>query len=261
MDKIKYYMSLVKQYYKINIKSIAVYEKDFYFGIVAMMIEYLASFVVIFFLYDSITDINGFTLYQLLLLQGINLVGFSLWSCFFVNTISLSYYIRMGELDRFLLRPVSPMFQIMMSGFDEDAWGELVVGLIIFFVAYYNLQLKLYLLIFIPIIFISSCLIYAGISILFSTISFFAIGQSDFANVVMDVKEFAKYPMSIYNKSLKIIFTTVVPIGFVAYYPSMIFFENKIFVVFITFFVSIVFYILSNCIWYAGLKRYGSTGS
>lgn len=261
MDKLKYYTSLVKQYYKINIKSIAVYDKDFYFGIVAMMIEYMASFVVIFFLYDSITDINGFTLYQLLLLQGINLVGFSLWSCFFVNTISLSYYIRMGELDRFLLRPVSPMFQIMMSGFDEDAWGELIVGLIIFGVAYYNLQLDWYLLLLVPFIFLSSCLIYAGISILFSTISFFAIGQADFANVVMDVKEFAKYPLSIYNKPLKIIFSTVLPIGFVAYYPSMLFFENKILVVFITLFISILFYILANCIWSIGLKRYGSTGS
>lgn len=263
MEELKRTWKLFITFYKINIKSIAVYDKDFYFGILSMMMEYAAGIVVLLFVFNLAEDINGWSLDEVLFLYGFNLIGFSLWSCFFINTISLPYYIRDGSFDRFLLRPVSPIFQIMMDGFDEDSWGELITGLLVFLYAWFNLGIEWYLLIFTPIFFISACLIYAGISIMLSTLSFFTIGKSDFANLTVEFKEFAKYPLSIYNKALQVIFTTIIPIGFAAFYPSLIFIKdsNLSYLIVLVPFVSYAYFKFSKFVWYRGMKRYGSTGS
>lgn len=263
MEKLRRVFKLFIYYYKINLKEVAIYDKDFYFGIISMLIEYAAGVMVIFFIFDVVEEINGWTFYEILFLYGFNLIGFSLWSCFFINTISLPYYVIDGSLDRFLLRPVSPIFQIMMDGFDEDSWGELITGLIIFIYSWIKLEINIYLLIITPVFFLSACFIYAGISIMFSALSFFTVGKADFANLTMEFKEFAKYPMTIYKKSIQIIFLTIIPIGFVAYYPSRIFLEGVqySYLIIVIPIISFVYYKLSKIFWNLGLKKYGSTGS
>lgn len=56
---------------------------------------------------------------------------------------------------------------------------------------------------------VSACFIYAGISILLSTVSFFTVAQSDVENFTMQIKEVAKYPMTIYPKALQVVFTFI----------------------------------------------------
>lgn len=263
MNKLKRTWKLFIHFNKVNIKEVAIYDKDFYFGIISMLMEYAANLIVLFFIFDFVDDIKGWTFDQVLFLYSFNLIGFSLWSCFFINTISLPYYIRDGSFDRFLLRPISPIFQIMMDGFDEDSWGELITGLIVFLYAWIRLNIDWYLSILLPIFFVSACFIYAGISITLSALSFFTVGKADFANLTMELKEFAKYPLGIYKKGLQVIFTFIIPIGFVAFYPSMIFIEGfKLsYMILLVPLVAYLYYSFSKFIWYAGMKKYGSTGS
>lgn len=263
MKSIRRMWKLFKHYYKLNLKEIAIYDKDFYFGIVSMVMEYAAGLIVLFFIFNLVDNINGWSLDEMLLLYGFNLIGYSLWSCFFINTISLPYYIRDGSFDRFLLRPISPVFQIMMDGFDEDSWGELITGIVVFLYAWVKLGIDWYLLIITPIFFLSACFIYSGISIMLSTLSFFTIGKSDFANLTMDLMEFAKYPLGMYKKGLQIVFTTIIPIGFVSFYPSMIFVKGLSFsyLIILIPLISYFYYNFSKFIWYLGLKHYSSTGS
>lgn len=263
MKKIKKALNLFKNYYIVNLKELAIYDKDFYFGIVSMIIEYSVSLMVLFFIFDIVDVINGWNFNEILFLYSFNLIGFSLWSCFFINTISLPYYIKDGSFDRFLLRPISPLFQIMLDGFDEDSWGELITGLIIFVYSWIKLDINPFLLILAPIFFISSCFIYAGISIMFSTLSFLTVAKADFANLTMDFKEFAKYPLTIYKKGLQIVFSTIIPIGFAAYYPSKIFMQGlqHSYLIILVPAISFCYYKFSKFIWNIGLKKYGSSGS
>lgn len=263
MKKTKRAWVLLKNYYKINLKQIAIYDKDFYFGIIAMIIEYAAGLLMLFFIFEVVEEINGWTFDEMLFLYSFNLIGFSLWSCFFINTITLPYYIKDGSFDRFLLRPLSPVFQIMMDGFDEDSWGELLTGVIIFIYACSKLNINIYILFITPIFFVSACFIYAGISLMFSTLSFLTVAKADFANLTMEFKEFARYPLTIYKKGLQIVFITVIPIGFAAYFPSKIFIdglEYSYFIILIPL-ISFAYYKLCNIIWNIGLRKYSSTGS
>ena len=262
MENSKRKFSLYKHYFKMNIDELEIYDKDFIFGIIAMIFNYAAGIITLFFIFDIVHDINGWTMYQILFMYGLNLVGFSLWSCFFINTISLPYYIQGGEFERFLLRPVDPVFQIMMDGFDEDSWGELVVGIIILAFGWYNMEVTIWSLIFIPIVLLSSCFIYAGISIMLSTVSFFTVAQTDVANLTFDFKELAQYPMTIYPKAIQFVFTFLCPVAFVAFVPSLsILGKTSIWFILVLPVISFIYYNVSKIVWNFGLKHYTGVGT
>ena len=228
-----------------------------------MIFEYVANLLMLLFIFEIVDDINGWSKYEILFLYSFNLIGYSLWSCFFIHTISLPYYIRNGSFDRFLIRPVDPLFQIAASGFDEDSWGEIIFGIILLIFSSYHLKIRPIMYLLMPIFFASGCLIYASMSILFSTISFYSLNKGNFANLVMELKDFAQYPLTIYNSKLRVLFSTILPIGFVAFYPSSLFLNNSrnYWLILLIPLFSYLYFKFCKFIWNIGLKKYSSSGS
>ena len=141
---------------------------------------------------------------------------------FFINVISCRY-IRTGEFDRFLLRPVNLLFQITIDSLDEDGWGELLLGLVLVLAAYSRLGLPLWKLPLLVPLALSGCAVLVAISLLLSAVSFISIGGVPVMELMVKMFEFTKYPVNIFSQSLKVILTCVLPLGFATYYPSLVF--------------------------------------
>jgi len=262
IKRLKKRVLLYFTYLKINIKEVEMYSWDFLFGIIAIFINYIAELLSLYFIFELVPEINGWDREQMLLMYGISVTGFSLWSCFFINTITLPYYLKRGEFDRFLVRPIQPIVQIMLDGFDEDAWGDLIVGIFVLGIAGYRLNIGLSSVPLVLVTVVSGCFVYAGLSILLSTISFFTINQADVANLTIEIKEIAKYPMTIYPRIMQVVFTFLIPIAFVSFIPSkMILDQGNWYFYFMIPAVAFVFYSLSKKIWCIGVRHYESTGS
>ncbi len=264
IKKIEEHISIYGKIFQLNIKSLLIYKLDFVIGIIAMIIKTIIRFSVILILFNLITNINGWTLDQILFLYGFSMASFSVWHCFFINTITIPIYIKTGELDRFLLYPYNPLFLIISEGFDEDGWGELIFAYVIMIIALKRLDIDYALWILIPFINIITSLVYAGISILLSIVSFLTINNTDLTDLTMDINEFAKYPISIYPKIIKLLFIFVLPIGIASFYPSLIFIRevniyNILFLI-LSMIGSILFFIISFKIWMRALSRYTSAG-
>jgi ABC-2 type transport system permease protein len=167
-------------------------------------------------------------------------------------------------MDRFLLRPVHPIFQAMMTGFDEDGWGDLIFGSIILIVSIVRLQIFSAWLLLIPVVCISASLIYAALSIATSSISFWAIDSQDITMATRDFQEFSRYPLTIYPTAFKFVFSSIIPIGFTAYYPSLFFVVDQS--------SANIFWLIGGCLfsvlffaacckwWSFALRFYSSTG-
>lgn len=262
MKRAKKRLLLYFAYLKINIKEVEIYSWDFLFGIIAMFINYAAELFSLYLIFELVPEINGWNREQILLMYGIGVTGFSLWSCIFINTITLPYYLKRGEFDRFLVRPIQPITQIMLDGFDEDAGGDLIIGIIVLGIAGYRLNIGLFYIPCIIVTVISGCFVYAGLSILLSTISFFTISQADVANLTMEIKEIAKYPLTIYPRIMQVFFTFLIPIAFVSFIPSkMILEREKVYLFFMIPVIALIFYTISKKIWNLGVRHYESTGS
>ncbi|PMQ01058.1 MAG: ABC transporter permease [Dictyoglomus sp. NZ13-RE01] len=258
------YLKLYFQFFKINISSLMEYNLDFVFGIIALILKNLINILIIVFIFNIVDNIRGWDFNQILFLYAFSSTSFGIWHYFFVNTMSIPYYIRTGMLDRFLLRPVNVIFQIMTDSFDEDGIGDLIFGIIILIIAVTKLKLTLIKIIFLPLLLISGSLIYASLTLLGSMVSFFTVAHTDLSNLAMELSEFSKYPITIYNDILRLIFTVIIPIGFASYYPSLFYITNDKFslvFVIISPIVSIIFFLIVCKLWNFALRYYSSSGS
>ncbi|HRU98729.1 MAG TPA: ABC-2 family transporter protein [Ruminococcus sp.] len=82
-------------------------------------------------------------------------------------------------------------------------------------------------------------------------------------DLTVKFKDYAKYPITIFSPVFKFIFTFIIPIAFIAYYPSLVILRPDS-VPLLTWFspiVGIIAFFLSYKLWMFGATRYNGTGS
>jgi ABC-2 type transport system permease protein len=80
--------------------------------------------------------------------------------------------------------------------------------------------------------------------------------------MVFTMNEFAKYPLSIYHSSIRILLTWIIPYGFVSFYPASYLLGRDVGpLVWLSPFVALVFIFIAYRVWLFGLRHYSSTGS
>lgn len=259
------YFNLFWRYFGLNLKGLKSYGTDFYVGVFAMMLKNISSLFLLFFLYTLVPELEGWSFFELLHLYSLATMGFAMWRCLFMNTLNISYYVRNGILDRFLVKPINPLFQIFMEGFDDDAWGDLIIGTIINVICIYQLQLGWYSLVFSIILSFFASLIFASFSILGSILSLKTVGVSDFSDIPYLIYEFMKYPITLYGSVLTVVFTYLLPVAWISFIPSRMFIENQFFNSLLSLgasaLVSLIFFSLSCWMFLRYLKNYTSTGT
>lgn len=100
----------------------------------------------------------------------------------------------------------------------------------------------------------------ASISIIFSSLSFWFGKVEIVANTVNSLMtNFATYPDGIFKGTIKILFYTIIPIGFINFLPVRIISEFKLSYLIIILIAATIFVGLAFTIFYKGLKKYGSS--
>lgn len=246
-----------------NIKVLLSYKFDLLFGVVGLIIKNIANLLIIYMLFVTIDDIGGYDFYHILLLQGIASLSFGIWHTFFINTISIPYYIKTGEFTTFLTRPMHPIFFIMTDQFDEDGLGDMLYGIITVTIAVISLGINPLFIVLVVFLSIFTSLIFASISLLGSILSFFTNGYMDLSSIVLDMSFVTKYPTSIFNKAVSFILTYVIPISLIAFVPAEMILNslNIIKYSIIIIVVSLIFFVLTIKIWTLATAKYDATGS
>ncbi|RMC39078.1 ABC transporter permease [Lactobacillus sp. ESL0233] len=256
------YLKLLSTYMRINFKSLAVYDLDFYFAICGMIIQNILNIVALRFIFNLVPRIKGYSFEQLLLTYALATLAWSIFRCFFINTLNIADYIHKGSLDTILIKPVNPLFQLVNERVDEDSWGDLLVALLLLVIVDAHLHNPWYITIMFIFISFFTALIFMSLAILGNTVSLFSNGLSDLAEATFDFFEMSKYPLAIYSGVLKVIMTFVIPIGWVASIPQERIAQRHewIWLVIIPL-VCLVYFVLVYQLWRLFLKKYQSTGS
>jgi ABC-2 type transport system permease protein len=76
-------------------------------------------------------------------------------------------------------------------------------------------------------------------------------------------KDYAKYPVTIFSSVFRFIFTFIIPIAFIAYYPSLVILrpDEIPLLSWLSPFIGIAFFFVSYKIWMHGAMKYNGTGS
>lgn len=254
-----------------SIKSRMEYRTSFSVFLFTLIMFYSSQALTISAIVYRFKTIGGWTLGEMAFLYSVLILSMGLVSSMFSGLIDFYEFIREGTFDRILLRPLSPLGQIIAGGFEITGVVHLILGVTAFWIANQLQKVDwnwLNIIVFITVI-LGGSLILASIRIIIASIAFYAVNNSSLVHLfVFSTREFMLYPMSIYPTGLKFILTFLLPLGFINYYPAYYFLnkstEGDLFHPYLMFGslpVGILMAITSLILWEKGKKAYESAGS
>lgn len=249
-----------------ELKRMMEYKGDFLVGIIGFLIGQFFTLLFLWIIFSQIPSLMGWTLEQIAFIYGFSLIPKGLDHLLFDNLWAIGHFtVRKGDFDKYLTRPINPLFHVMVEKLQIDALGELIMGIALICVTLPSLAIQwslvkiLLTLLVIPF----ATLIYTGIKIATAAIAFWTKRSGNITYMFYMVNDFAKYPVSIYNNFVKTIITYVIPFAFTAFYPASYILtgENPWYNIGLTVVIAIVIMAVGIFIWNKGIKAYESAGS
>jgi ABC-2 type transport system permease protein len=238
---------------------------DFSFRIIMDVMYYFVNigFYKILFLHTGI--IAGWSFEQMmifvscyLLVDAINMTVFS------TNMWWLPYYINRGELDYYLIRPVSPLFFLSLREFSANSFVNLIIalGLFVYSLANYSTPWTLLQLLVLFILLINGVLIYYCIQMMMILPVFWTQSARGFVDLFYTLGLAMERPDKIFRGWIRILFTMILPFALIASFPARSFIEgvDQNMLIHLTL-VSTALWCLMMLVWRAGLKNYSSASS
>ena len=112
MNPISLYLRLVR----IAIKARMQYRADFVTGILGVIVMNVVNISLIGILVSRFADLNGWTIWEVVFLYSLWILGHSLFSLFMWHIRTLEDYLVQGTFDQFLLRPASAFVLFTLNG-------------------------------------------------------------------------------------------------------------------------------------------------
>ena len=262
---LKFYLDIYRKILIQDLKSKMSYRADFVISNIGMIVSNLVGFVTFYILFQNFPSINGWTMYEMLFLYGFSLIALTPVQCFFDNNWNLRYAVKTGDFIKYCFRPINIFFYYISEVFDVKGFGQLAFGVGTLVYAWRHLAIPVT-----PVIIAQTVLFLLAASLFMISIMNFAaatcfwIQNSGYIMVIMfRFKDFAKYPASIFNSVFRIVFTFVIPIAFIAYYPSLVILrpDSVPLLSWLSPLIGLVFFYLSYRFWLLGARKYDGTGS
>ena len=258
---LKLYLELIKN----NVSREMQYRPDFVFTFLGRLIWLILTIFFFSVLYGHTPAINGWTLYQSLLLVGIfELIETSMYTMFWMNFSSMPTYINEGELDFLLLKPIDAQFLTSLRFFSLSYGINIITPIVLIIVS----AIKLHLAIGVSqIMFFAASLLLS--MVIFYSLWFLTVISLFWLNKIYEIQElfvsifaFMRYPTSIYEGAIRGFFTFIVPIIFTVIVPVqaiMSALDYRYFTILTI--IALTSFVLARIIWKYGLKHYSSASS
>lgn len=238
---------------------------DFSSRILMDCIYYVINIVLFKILFLHTNLIGGWTQEQMmifvasyLLVDAINMTIFS------TNMWWLPFYINRGDLDYYLIRPVSPLFFLSLREFSANSFVNLVIalGFFCYSLIVYSAPMDPFRLFGLILLLINGSLIYYCIQIMMIVPVFWTQSARGFIDLFYTLGLAMERPDRIFRGWLRILFTVVLPFALIASFPARYFIEGfDVSTMIHLTIVSIGSWIVMLFVWKLGLKSYASASS
>ena len=241
--------------------------------IVTNTINFLALYLTI----SSVNIIDGYTIENLIFLYGLCLIPKGIDHILTDNLWTLSQkMVRLGQLDKYLIKPLNTFFQIIAETFQLEGFGEIILGIIFLsiFAPAQNIIWSFNNILGLIIAELLSCFLFLDLKCITSFTAFWLKKSNHIMNTVYNICDTARYPSILNIKIVKEILLYIIPYSLFLFCPiacllnpsgktNLIFgIEMNIFQVNLILLSYII--ILSSIAiieWKIGIKKYESAGS
>lgn len=259
-----FYPDLYLQFLFQQFKSRLEYRAGFIIVSIATMIQQGAMLLTIWAVMRQIPALNGWPLPAVMLIYGLMSLSRSLNQMFTDSTWQLGGYIRRGGFDRFLIRPINPLFHLFANQFNPDGVGNFLVGLMLVAAAGRSLGVftSAYAVLYAVVAVVSGGVIFTAISLIAATSAFWLADATAVSAAVFENHRFAYFPLNIYPRGFIFALTWVIPYGFASFYPAAFLLGRDVgMLAWLGPVVAIVLAVISYRVWLFGMRHYSGTGT
>ena len=260
-EYLRLYFIIESQYIKARMQ----YRMDFIISSVGMFFSSLVTLGIFWVILESVPDLAGWSLMEMVFIYAFYMVAISPMQILFDHAWQLRYHIQQGTFLKYYFRPLNMMFYYMSEMFDIKGLTQLIVGITLLLYASIQLNIdwtptRIALLI---ITLFSAALVQISIIVVASCAAFWVVDSFPVLGLAWKLREFSPYPMSIFDGAFRFAFTYVIPIGFVAFYPSQLFLrpQDVSRLVYFSPIIGIGMFAVTYWIWKQGVNSYTGTGS
>jgi ABC-2 type transport system permease protein len=264
------YLATYARYWRINLLTMLEYRANFLMWAGFTVIYHGTAIAALWVTLRNFPSINGWDFRQTAFMYGLWMLGHALNNTVFFTVGSVPEFVREGRFDRFLIRPLDPLFQALTV--PQQIWpDELILAVIYFCIVtpFAGVRVDWLLILYVPLVAIGGALIDFGINLAIATASFWFVRIDTLRWVVMSLEqEFSRYPISIYQRGVRVVLAFVLPFAFMNYFPATFLLHKSEdglhlspTIGLFTPLVGVLVLALAYAFWRIGINRYQGTGS
>ena len=253
-----------------RVRSQVQYRVSFALQIAGAFCLSFTDFLAVLVIFQHLPYLAGWSLGEIAFLYGTSYIAFQLTDMVVGHLDGLPEQIQRGDFDMILIRPLGALFQVLTSDFQLRRLGSMSQGLIVFLIALSLVHIRwtaarVLVLLLVPL---NGAGIFASIWVMGATTSFWTVRTMEIVNAfTYGGNQLTSYPMHIYAGWLQRLFTFVIPLAFVNYFPALYILGKPdplgapAFVRFLSPLVAAVLMLVAWQVWGIGVRHYRSTGS
>lgn len=265
-QKFARYFYLYRRYVGQDLKRALEYQLDFFIQLIATVIMQAAGLFTIWGIFRQVQSIHGWGYWEIVLVYALMYFAIGFGEVFFEGPWEINGLYLSGKMDYLLTRPLPVIFQLFASKIGLNGIGNMITAFIVLLLAMSNcredisiISLVLFFLFFLIGLPIKGAILLASNCITFWTK---APGNA-FGNLVHNIGEYTKYPITIYPKGIQFVISFLFPYAFISFLPASVLLQKGLGIgMFILAPVVAGYSILFSIkLFHKGLKLYESVGN
>ena len=258
-------MSLLFNYMSMHFRVKMQYKLSFVLTLITQLLVVGVELFVLQSLFNKFSLLDKYNIYELYFNFCIIWFGHSSAQIIGRGFDKFSNLVVDGSFDLLLIRPRNIYIQIIGSDMYYEKISRVISTFIIMIYSFFKITVNVnfFKVIVLLLIIIGSSIMVLSIFIIGAAVSFYTIQGIEFINIFTDgTKQLGQYPMGIFNSIVRGIFTFVIPLTLINYYPmKYLTGESSNYIYGLLPIFAILFIIPAVFIFNTGLKKYKSSGS
>ena len=273
VSTLRFNWNLYKRLIGAQLRSQMQYRGPFVLDTLGQFVGNIVDFGTVAVLFTRLPVLGGWSLAEVAFLYGTSGIAFALGDMLisgFDYQIFGATMVKQGGFDQVLIRPVNAFVQILASQFLLRRFGRIAQAALILTLALISLNLTWTWtkLAFMLLTIAGGTLFFSGLFIFGAGISFWIVDPLEAMNIITYGGQYmTQYPMHIYQGWLRSIFTFIIPMAFVNYYPALWLLGKTdplgrpAWLAFLSPIVCALMFAIGVRFWWYGVSKYTSTGS
>lgn len=230
----------------------------------------LTGFVVVWIIVGRFAELGGWNLSEIAFLYGMRLTSHGIFYATISQMFELDRVLINGEYDRFLVRPMSPLAQVLTRKLRVNCFGDLIGGVALLTAASRGVDVDWsptatgLLLAAV----VGGALIEGAVQIAMGSLSFRFFNTMQLRAAVNEVFNlYGNYPMRIFPQVLQYLLTFALPVAFVAYLPASVILDKTgglhvaTWLAWAAPLIGVILFVLALRVWNRMSRQYQSAGN